>query len=363
MNPNNNILQNVFLGNTIAGWLTGIGIASFTFILIILVKTIFVKRLSIFADRTTTDIDDFVVEIIKKTKPFFLIVFCVFISSFTLTLSSTTTKIIQKVVVLAFLIQIIVWGTTLIKYIIRSMESHGKENQFSKTSLVVLGYLGKLLLWSIVVLLALDNLGVNITALVAGLGVGGIVVALAVQSLLADVLASLSIVFDKPFVIGDFIVLEDYLGTVEYIGLKSTRIRSLSGEQIIISNNDLLRCRIRNYKRMTERRVVFHLGVIYQTTYDKLSHINSIVRDIVESKENIRFDRVHFKEYGDWSLIYEVVYYVLSQDYNLYMNIQQEINLDLFRKFQEEGIEFAYPTNTVQIVNDENDRHKDAMSI
>ena len=243
------------------------------------------------------------------------------------------------------------------------MESQGKENQFSKTSLVVLGYLGKLLLWSIVVLVALDNLGVNITALVAGLGVGGIVVALAVQSLLADVLASLSIVFDKPFVIGDFIVVEDFLGTVEYIGLKTTRIRSLSGEQIIISNNDLLRCRIRNYKRMTERRVVFHLGVIYQTTHEKLSHINSIVRDIIESKENVRFDRVHFKEYGDWSLIYEVVYYVLSQDYNLYMDIQQKINLDLFRKFQEEGIEFAYPTNTVQIVNDANDRHKDAMSI
>jgi small-conductance mechanosensitive channel len=225
------------------------------------------------------------------------------------------------------------------------------ENQSSKASLIILGYLGKLLLWSIVVLVALDNLGINITALIAGLGVGGIAVALAVQSLLADVLASLSIVFDKPFVIGDFIVVEDFLGTVEYIGLKTTRIHSLSGEQIIISNNDLLRCRIRNYKRMTERRVVFHVGVTYETPHDKLSRINTMIREIIETKEDVRFDRVHFKEYGDWSLNFEVVYFVLKPDYNLYMDIQQAINLDLFQKCEKEGIEFAYPTNKVKIMN------------
>jgi small-conductance mechanosensitive channel len=352
MNQNYKIIQTIYLGNTIAEWLTWIGIALLTFILFYLVKTILVKRFSIYAARTATDIDDFVVEIIKKTKPFFLIILSVFIASFTLTLSAITSKVIQKVVVLVLLIQIIIWGTIFVKYLIQRMEIRSKGNdQFSKTSFVVLGYLGKLLLWSIVILVALDNLGVNITALVAGLGVGGIAVALAVQSLLADVLASLSIVFDKPFVIGDFIVVEDFLGTVEYIGLKTTRIHSLSGEQIIISNNDLLRCRIRNYKRMTERRVVFSIGVTYETPHDKLSRINSMVREIIESKQNVRFDRVHFKEYGDWSLIFEVVYFVLSPDYNLYMDVQQEINLDLFHKFHEEGIELAYPTNKVKIIN------------
>lgn len=352
MNQYYKIIQTIYLGNTIADWITAIGVAVLTYILLFLVKTILVKRLSIYTTRTATDIDDFVVEIINKTKTFFLIVLSLFIASFTLTLSATILKVIQKIIVLVFLMQIIVWGISFIKYLIQRMESHRKgDDQFSRTTLVVLGYLGKLMLWSIVILIALDNLGVNITALIAGLGVGGIAVALAVQSLLADVLASLSIVFDKPFVIGDFIVVEDFLGTVEYIGLKSTRIHSLSGEQIIISNNDLLRCRIRNYKRMTERRVVFLVGVTYETPHNKLSRINSMIREIIESKEDVRFDRVHFKEYGDWSLIFEVVYYVLSPDYNLYMNIQQDINLYLFQKFQEEGIEFAYPTNKVKIIN------------
>ncbi|MFA7421409.1 MAG: mechanosensitive ion channel family protein [Melioribacteraceae bacterium] len=352
MNQNYGIIQTIYLGNTIVEWVIGIGVALLTYIIIFFIKRILVSRLSLYATRTTTDIDDFVVEIIKKTKPFFLIVLSVFIASFTLTLSSTVLKVIQKVVVLGFLIQIIVWGATFIKYIIQRMDNRrNDENQFSKASLIILGYLGKLLLWSIVVLVALDNLGINITALIAGLGVGGIAVALAVQSLLADVLASLSIVFDKPFVIGDFIVVEDFLGTVEYIGLKTTRIHSLSGEQIIISNNDLLRCRIRNYKRMTERRVVFHVGVTYETPHDKLSRINTIIREIIETKEDVRFDRVHFKEYGDWSLIFEVVYFVLKPDYNLYMDIQQAINLDLFQKCEKEGIEFAYPTNKVKIIN------------
>jgi len=172
-------------------------------------------------------------------------------------------------------------------------------------------------------------------------------VALAVQNILADLFASLSIALDQPFVIGDFIIVGDYLGTVENIGLKTTRVRSLSGEQLIFANNDLLNSRIRNYKRMGERRVVFSFGVTYQTAYDKLKTIPGVVQDIIESYENTRFDRAHFSEFGDFSLAFEVVYFVRSPDYNEYMDIQQGINLALVEHFEQEGIEFAYPTQTL----------------
>ena len=195
----------------------------------------------------------------------------------------------------------------------------------------------------------LDNLGFNITALVASLGIGGIAVALAVQNILGDIFASLSIALDKPFVIGDFIIVEDVLGTVEYIGLKTTRLRSLSGEQIVFSNVDLLKSRIRNYKRMFERRVVFTIGVVYQTAHATLERIPALVRSIVEQQPKTRFDRAHFKEYGDSALVFEVVYFVLDSDYNIYMDIQQAINLAIFRRFQVKGIEFAYPTRTLHV--------------
>jgi len=190
---------------------------------------------------------------------------------------------------------------------------------------------------------------VNITGLVAGLGIGGIAVALAVQNILGDLLASLSIVLDKPFVIGDSIVVDSFSGTVEHIGLKTTRIRSISGEQLVFSNNDLLKSRIQNYKRMQERRVVFGFGVTYQTPLEKLPLINRIIREIIAAQPNSRFERVHFKEYGDSALNYEVVYFVMTPEYGIFMDVQETINLEIFRRFQEEGIEFAYPTRTVLI--------------
>ncbi len=183
----------------------------------------------------------------------------------------------------------------------------------------------------------------------AGLGIGGIAVALAVQNILGDLFASLSIVLDKPFVIGDFIIVNEFLGTVEHIGLKTTRIRSLSGEQVIFSNADLLRSRIRNFKRMFERRVTFSIGVTYQTPSDKLERISALLKEIVVKQPKARFDRAHFKEFGDSALIYEVVYYVQNPDFNVYMDIQQAINIEIVRRFEEESIEFAYPTRTIHV--------------
>ena len=199
----------------------------------------------------------------------------------------------------------------------------------------------------LVALVALDTAGIDITALVAGLGVGGIAVALAVQNILGDLFASLSIVLDKPFVIGDFIIVGDMMGTVEHIGMKTTRVRSLSGEQLVFSNTDLLSSRIRNYKRMQERRALFRFGVTYQTSRDLLARIPEVVREVIEGRDETRFDRAHFAGFGDSSLDFEVVYYMLVPDYNAYMDTQQAVNLELVGRFEEIGIDFAYPTRTV----------------
>ena len=193
-------------------------------------------------------------------------------------------------------------------------------------------------------LLTLDNLGVNITAMVAGLGVGGVAVALAVQNILGDLFASLSITFDRPFVIGDFLIVDDFLGSVEHIGIKSTRLRSLSGEQIVMSNADLLKSRLRNYGRMSERRVLFTASVTYETPAEPLEQIPTIIREIIDAQPDTRLDRSHFATHAAASLDFETVYYVLSTDYNHYMDIQQTINLRIHREFARRGIEFAYPT-------------------
>jgi len=216
-------------------------------------------------------------------------------------------------------------------------------------SIGVIRFVARVAVWTLVVLLTLENLGVNIAALVAGLGIGGIAIALALQKVLGDLLASLSITLDQPFVIGDFVILDEYMGTVEYIGIKSTRLRSLTGEQIVISNADLLASRVRNYGRMFERRVVCTLGVKYETPRERLREIGPRLREIIESQDGVRFDRAHFATYGAYSLDFEVVYYVLSADYNRYMDIQQAINFRVHEEFEALGVEFAFPTQSIEI--------------
>ena len=217
------------------------------------------------------------------------------------------------------------------------------------TVLNLLGFSMRLVVWTMVVLSILNHLHFDVTALVTGLGIGGVAIALAVQNILGDLFASLSIILDKPFVVGDFIVVGDCLGTVEHIGLKTTRVRSLSGELIVCSNAELLKNRIHNYKHLYRRRVVFTIGVTFQTSAEKLEAIPVILRKAVESQQHTHFDRAHFKEYGAFSLVFETVYFVAGAEFNLYMDIQQAINLYVFRRFGREGIELAYPTTTLHV--------------
>lgn len=207
----------------------------------------------------------------------------------------------------------------------------------------------KTILWGTGIFFLLDNLGFKISSIIAGLGIGGIAVALAVQNIFSDLFSYLAILLDKPFEIGDFIIINDYMGTIEHIGIKTTRIRSLSGEQIVFSNSDLTGSRVRNYKRMNQRRVVFTVGVTYDTTQEQLKQIPGIIEKAIKSIDKTRFDRAHFASFGDFSLNIETVYYVLDRDYNIYMDIQQKINLEIMAEFEKLGIEFAFPTQTIYL--------------
>jgi small-conductance mechanosensitive channel len=346
-------LNTVVFENTVLEWLIATGIALLTLGAVEALKAFLVRQVSRLADRTANHLDDLLVAVIRRTSFLFVLALAVLVGSYTLELSDRVTGWVHAFVLLATLLQIGFWGNAAIHVGLgRYTEQRMAEDAAEATTVRFVGFLLRLALWVLVALVALDTAGVDITALVAGLGVGGIAVALAVQNVLGDLLGSLSIVLDKPFVIGDFIIVGDMMGTVEHIGMKTTRLRSLSGEQLIFSNNDLLSSRIRNYKRMNERRALFRFGVTYQTSKEELERIPGIVREVIESRDETRFDRAHFASYGDSSLDFEVVYYMLVPDYNAFMDTQQAINLELFGRFEERGIEFAYPTRTVFVESD-----------
>lgn len=350
------LMQIVYMGSTLQNWLISFCILLIVFALLITIKKLVIRKFSKLAAATDNQIDDLLVDMLKNTKFFILLVASAYVASYAITLKPSIDVLWQKAVILILILQGGLWASAGISFALRqTIEKRMERDLSSTTTITFLGFVARLLLWIIVLLLILDNMGVNITGLVTGLGIGGIAVALAVQNILGDLFASLSIVLDKPFVIGDFVVVDSLSGTIEHIGLKTTRIRSLGGEQLVFSNNDLLKSRIRNYKRMSERRIVFSFGVVYQTPLEKMKAIKEIVSDIIKNEENARLDRVHFKEYGDSSLNFEVVYFVNNADYNIYMDVQEAINLEIFRRFQQEGIEFAYPTRTLFIQNGKNE--------
>jgi len=339
-----------FYGNTVQAWIAAGITATVVFCIGLLLKWVIVRHLTRLASGSQVDLDAVVGETFTRTRAWFLVLVALWAGSLALALPGRMERAVSMLAIFALLIQIVIWANAALGSWTRGYESRNLETDAaSVTTVRAMVFLARLVLWTVVMLVALDNLGINITALIAGLGVGGIAVALAVQNILGDLFASLSIVLDKPFVVGDFIIVGELVGTVEYIGLKTTRLRSLSGEQLVFSNSDLLNSRIRNFKRMQQRRIVFEFGVVYQTPPEQVEEIPGIVREIITGREDARFDRAHFKQFGDFSLDFEVVYNVLSSDFGVYMDIQQHINLELYRRFQERGIEFAYPTQTVYL--------------
>ncbi|MFO7814233.1 MAG: mechanosensitive ion channel family protein [Halanaerobiales bacterium] len=262
-------------------------------------------------------------------------------------------SIIERTINIFFIIGLVVYITILVQdVIIYTVEKYWEKkpsSQVQDTVFTVSVLIIKVVTWLIALLFVLDNLNIEIGGLITGLGVGGIAIAFAAQAILADIFSYFTIFLDRPFDIGDFIIIGDYKGTVEHIGIKTTRVRSLSGEQLVFSNNDLTNSRINNYKRMQRRRINFDFGVTYDTALEKVEMIPKIVEEIITEIEKASFDRAHFASYGDYSLVYQVVYYVEDSDYKVYMDLQERINLKLKDRFKEEGIEFAYPTQSVHV--------------
>ncbi len=345
-----NLFSTTIYGIPLTDWLIALGIAIGATVILLFVKRLVASRLDRLATRTKTDVDDMLVGLIDKISPLFILFVGLFIGSVWLPLSAKAHSNVDHVFFIAVLIQAGFWGSSLLAYLIaKSTKLREYEDPSAQTTLSVLGFMSRLALWSILLLIILDNLGFDITTLLASLGIGGIAVALAAQNILGELFASLSIALDKPFIIGDFIVVDSYMGNIEKIGMRTTQIRSLSGELIMFSNTDLLSSRVRNYKRMLERRIVFTLDLVYGTPYKQLARVPDMVREIVEAEDMARFDRAHFKAYGASSLIFEFVYYVLSPDYAEFMNVQQRINLAIYEKFETEGLDFAFPTQTLHV--------------
>lgn len=350
MSLNLDILHRVILGNTLLQWLIAAAVLVAGFTLLWMVTRFAGRRLTAVAARTETRLDDIVSGMINRTGTLFLFVAVLFLALQFLELPARVRSLGHSLFIIALLVQGGIWlGVVAHSLLDQYRRRTVTKNPGAATTINALGYLVRLVIWVVVILMALDNLGINVSALVAGLGIGGVAVALAVQNILGDLFASLSIILDKPFVIGDFLVIGEYMGSVEYVGLKTTRVRSLSGEQLVLSNSDLLKSRIRNYGRMYERRVVFSIGVTYDTPREQLKRIPGMIRAAVEAQDKTRFDRSHFMKYGDYALQFETVYYVLSPDYNVYMDIQQAIYLKIHEDFEQQHIEFAFPTQTLYV--------------
>jgi small-conductance mechanosensitive channel len=346
-------LKHLFGKNSMEELLVVLGITILCALGLYAARRILAHTLSALNRKIPGDIPQILADTVKRTSVPVILVISVYAGSETLTLPHALEALLRSVVVIAALVQVGIWGHFLAARLAAHYLSRKGDGNEVASGIGVLTILARIVVWTGVALLILDNLGFNITTLVAGLGIGGIAIALAAQHILGDLFASLSILLDKPFRVGEFIIVGDMLGLVEYIGLKTSRIRSLSGEELVFSNSDLLSSRIRNYKTMRERRVVFSVGVEYSTPFEKVKRIPRTIREIIQSIEGTRFDRSHFSAYADSSLNFETVYYVLDPDYNRYMDVQQAINLGIFEAFEKEGVIFAFPTRTVHLQTSE----------
>lgn len=340
-------LANTFLGNTFLDYLLVVAGMFFIWILLNLTRHKLIAGIKKITSNTKSILDDFAVEITER----FFIPYCYLLVNYyilqSLNLSERTDRVISAALMFItgyYLVRLI--NFLFHKAIHLYMKKKGEpENRIRQTEGMLL--IVKAVIWLMGIIMLADNLGYNITTIIAGLGVGGIAIALAAQSILGDLFSYIVIFFDKPFEIGDYIVVGTYGGVVEKIGIKTSHVRSLDGQQLIVPNSEISKSVIQNYKRLDRRRIVFSIGVVYYTPSIKLRNIPGMISNIIATQENAQLDRVHFKSFGDFSINYEIVYYINSADYVLYMSTQQSICLTIFEIFEKENIEFAFPTQTI----------------
>ena len=345
----NEILAQEYYGNTVEHYGIALSIIIGGIIIVRLFRKRLLTQIKKWTEKTETKLDDYIIRGIEKFGLPVLIFVAIYVGLSYLTFSEKADKFIDNVMVVVVTIYMIRLLSTFIRLTLESFirKQEGGQEKLKQLNGIML--IINAVIWMIGFLFLFDNLGYDVTAIIAGLGIGGIAIALAAQNILGDLFNYFVIFFDKPFEVGDFITVDDKKGTVDHIGIKTTRLISISGEQLAFSNSDLTKSRIHNFKRMERRRVIFTLGVVYSTTHEKLQKIPTILKDIISSQELATFDRAHFAKFGAYSLDFEIVYFIESADYVPFMNTQEAINLKIFKAFDEEKIEFAYPTQTVLV--------------
>lgn len=329
-----------WLSSDVFQWILAAGVAVGLTLVLDIVRRVIIRRFEKLAARTSNSIDDIILDVARRTKFWFLFVIGAGVGLTFVELAPRATRGVQIAFSILTGLQVGLWATTLLEGLVNRWLAREARAGVSRNTMGAVRLLGRTIIWSVLLLVVLDNAGVNITTLVAGLGIGGVAVALATQNILGDLFSSLSIVLDKPFEVGDFIVVDDFSGSVEHIGLKTTRIRALSGEQLVFSNSNLLSSRIRNYRRMNERRIELSISVAFDTDADKLPKIVALLKEVI-GRQEVRFDRSHFTGFGEVGMTFQAVYYVLTPDYNAHMDIQQAIHFDLIEGLEQLEVQVA----------------------
>lgn len=345
MNFDFQLISGEFWGNSIDSYILAIGVFLVWVVALLLIK--FVINLKLKPPSTVEKVRDLVFMLLSTISVPLIVVVAAYIAAKPLTVADWFNQAFFIALVCTIIYQLNISFQIIANYFIHTKLEDEPATQNAFQSLTTIG---KFFVAILGFLFILQNVGINVTSLIAGLGIGGIAIALAAQNILGDLFSSFALLFDKPFVPGDFIIVGKDMGVVEKVGIKTTRIKSLQGEEIAIPNTELTAARIQNFKRMEERRVAFSLGVTYDTPKSKVEKIPAMIQKIIEEEENVRFDRAHFKRFGDSSLDFEIIYYVLNNEYLVFMNAQQSINLKIMEAFEKHSIEFAFPTRTVHVV-------------
>ncbi len=352
---NLDFLQKVYWRNTVQDYLITLGIILLGLVLVRLFKKYILTRLKVLTSRTKSYFDDYLVDSMDRFGIPALNFAVVYFALDFLRLSRKVDKIVTTATTIIITILVIRILSSAILLVLqanlrRQAQGEEKVKQMGGLMLII-----NSIIWILGIVFLIDNLGYNVSTIIAGLGIGGIAIALAAQNILGDVFNYFVIFFDRPFEVGDFIIIDQKMGVVDYIGLKTTRIKSLSGEMLVFANSDLTGSRIHNYKNMQQRRVVFKIQLDYKTPVDRLAEVSAMLKQVVEEQSPVRFDRAHFMNYGSYGLEYEIVYFVLDADYTVYMNVHQRVNIRIYEELQQRGIAFALPTQYLYVSGLETD--------
>src|ERR1700733_2711050 len=346
-----NVVRELLHSNSLTDWLIAGIVAVAVWVGLWIVRRLVASRYKKYAAAQNRMPIRLLAYLVGNTKHFLFIAIALDAAQASLTLPERVQRAVTHIVLILILLQVGLWAGRAVRFYLETKELERGPDKVFAGSLDIINFVARILIWSLLVLVALDNLGVNITALLAGLGVGGVAVALALQNVLGDLFASLSIALDKPFVVGDSLNIDTYTGSVEHIGIKSTRLRSETGEQIILSNADILKSRVRNYGRMTEQRVLMTLRVGYATPSEVLASIPKLLEGIVRGQVTARFERCHLKSIGESSLQFELSYFAQQPKLNPTLDLQQIVNFQIINEFRRLGIEFALPVQRVVLDN------------